>query len=339
MSITPERLNLIIEKTKSIRIAVLGDLMLDRYVSGTASRLSQEAPVPVLHVRKSEVRLGGAANVMRNLTSLGVKDVLAFGIVGEDRDGEELCSLLNRGGVNTEGVLAVSDRRTTVKQRVIAGSQQVVRMDFEDTEPVSEEVRGILVEKICAKIKAHEIDALILEDYAKGLLEREMLQVIADTANEYGVYTSLDPHPGHNMKVRGLSLMTPNRAEAYDLAEHYWTEPEDVVEEDTVLRKVAAAVMENWIPESLLVTLSHQGMALFKREQPESIFVIPTLAKEVFDVCGAGDTVIATYTLCMAAGATGEEAAEIANHAAGIVVGKAGTAVTDIPELLSSFHW
>ena len=339
MSITAERLNAVIEKIKTIRIAVLGDLMLDRYVSGTASRLSQEAPVPVLHVRKSEVRLGGAANVMRNLTSLGVKHVLAFGIVGQDRDGEELCALLQKGGVNTEGVFAVSDRRTTVKQRVIAGSQQVVRMDFEDTEPVSEDVRNVLVEQICSRMKAGQIDALILEDYAKGLLERDMLQVIADTAREYGVYTSLDPHPGHDMKVRGLSLMTPNRAEVFDLAEHYWTEPEDVVEEDLVLRKVAMKVMENWIPDSLLVTLSHQGMALFKREQPDSIFVIPTLAKEVFDVCGAGDTVIATYTLCMAAGATGEEAAEISNHAAGIVVGKAGTAVTDIPELLASFHW
>ena len=339
MSISADRLNVIIEKTKAVRIAVLGDLMLDRYVSGTASRLSQEAPVPVLHVRKSEVRLGGAANVMRNLTSLGVKDVFAFGIVGQDRDGEELCSLLNCGGVNTDGVLAVPERRTTVKQRVIASSQQVVRMDFEDTEPVAEEVRNVLVEKICSKIKNREIDALILEDYAKGLLERDMLQVIADTAREHGVYTSLDPHPGHDMKVRGLSLMTPNRAEAFDLAEHYWTEPEDVVEEDHILRKVAARVMENWIPDSLLITLSHQGMALFKREQPDSIFVIPTLAKEVYDVCGAGDTVIATYTLCMAAGTTGEEAAEIANHAAGIVVGKAGTAVTDIPELLASFHW
>ncbi|MBO5762722.1 MAG: hypothetical protein J6R85_02530 [Lentisphaeria bacterium] len=338
MTLTAERLNTIIENTKSVRIAVLGDLMLDRYVSGTSSRLSQEAPVPVLHVRKSEVRLGGAANVMRNLTSLGVKQVFAFGITGQDSDGEELCALLNRGGVNTDGVLAVADRRTTVKQRVIAGSQQVVRMDFEDTEPVSEDIRNALVARICAKIEAHEIDALILEDYAKGLLEREMLQIIADTAAKHGVYTSLDPHPGHNMQVRGLSLMTPNRAEAYDLAEHYWTEPADVVEDDMPLRKVAETVMESWTPESLLITLSHQGMALFKREQPESIFVIPTLAKEVFDVCGAGDTVIATYTLCMAAGATGEEAADIANHAAGIVVGKAGTAVTDIPELLASFR-
>ena len=258
MNSTAERLNAMIEKIKDIRIAVLGDLMLDRYVSGTASRLSQEAPVPVLHVRKSEVRLGGAANVMRNLTSLGVQHVLAFGVVGQDRDGEELCALLQKGGVHTDGVLAVPDRRTTVKQRVIASSQQVVRMDFEDTEPVSEEVRNALVEQICSRMKAREIDALILEDYAKGLLERDMLQVIADTAREYGVYTSLDPHPGHDMKVRGLSLMTPNRAEAFDLAEHYWTEPEDVVEEDRVLRKVAMKVMENWIPDSLLVTLSHQ---------------------------------------------------------------------------------
>ena len=178
MSISADRLNVIIEKTKAVRIAVLGDLMLDRYVSGTASRLSQEAPVPVLHVRKSEVRLGGAANVMRNLTSLGVKDVFAFGIVGADRDGEELCSLLNSGGVNTEGVLAVPERRTTVKQRVIASSQQVVRMDFEDTFDVDAALLQKLSDGVKDLIRQGKIQAVIFEDYAKGLLQKDMMRKV-----------------------------------------------------------------------------------------------------------------------------------------------------------------
>ncbi len=333
--ITKERLDEILEKIGQVRIAVLGDLMLDVYVSGSASRLSQEAPVPVLLVRDSETRLGGAANVMRNLTSLGAGSVYAFGITGQDPDGEKLKQLLESGSVCTSGVLSVADRRTTMKQRVIAGNQQVVRMDFENTAPVSEDVRAELSEKICAMIRRKEIDALILEDYAKGLLERDMLQKIADIAAENGVYTSIDPHPGHDMRVRGLSLMTPNRSEAFGLAGHYCSEPADAVEQDAALKEVAAAVMESWQPESLLITLGHQGMALFRKNKP--LFVMPTIAREVFDVSGAGDTVIATYTLCMAAGATGEEAAEIANHAAGIVVGKAGTAVTDPVELRASF--
>ncbi len=333
--ITKERLDEILEKIGQVRIAVLGDLMLDVYVSGSASRLSQEAPVPVLLVRDSETRLGGAANVMRNLTSLGAGSVYAFGITGQDPDGGKLKQLLESGNVCTAGVLSVSDRRTTMKQRVIAGNQQVVRMDFENTSPVSEDVRTELSEKICAMIRRKEIDALILEDYAKGLLERDMLQKIADIAAENGVYTSIDPHPGHDMRVRGLSLMTPNRSEAFGLAGHYCSEPVEAVEQDAALKEVAAAVMESWQPESLLITLGHQGMALFRKNKP--LFVMPTIAREVFDVSGAGDTVIATYTLCMAAGATGEEAAEIANHAAGIVVGKAGTAVTDPVELRASF--
>ncbi len=333
--ITEQRLNEILEKIGKVRIAVLGDLMLDVYVSGSASRLSQEAPVPVLLVRHSETRLGGAANVMRNLTSLGAGSVFAFGITGNDADGEKLKSLLEAGGVCTCGVLSVPEKRTTVKQRVIAGNQQVVRMDFEDTAPVQEDVRTALSEQICAMIREKKIDALILEDYAKGLLEHDMLQKIADTAAEYGVYTSIDPHPGHDMQVKGLSLMTPNRSEAFGLAGHYCTEPAEDVMQDEALKDVAAAVSAHWNPESLLITLGHQGMALFRKDKP--LVVMPTIAREVFDVSGAGDTVIATYTLCMAAGATGEEAAEIANHAAGIVVGKAGTAVTDQTELRASF--
>lgn len=179
---------------------------------------------------------------------------------------------------------------------------------------------------------------MILEDYAKGLLEHDMLQKIADTAAECGVYTSIDPHPGHDMRVQGLSLMTPNRLEAFELANVFCSEPVGSVERDAVLKQVARNVIASWQPESLLITLGAQGMALFRKDAPDTMFAIPTVAREVFDVCGAGDTVIATYTLCRAAGATAEEAAVISNQAAGIVVGKAGTAVTDPAELTAAFR-
>lgn len=337
-SISVKQFEAIFSRTASARIAVLGDLMLDVYVSGSASRLSQEAPVPILLVRKSETRLGGAANVMRNLTSLAPKcRVFAFGIAGDDAQGDVLRELLKNGRVDTAGIVSVPGRRTTVKQRVIAGAQQIVRMDFEETGPVAASVRAEIAERICAMIRAGALDAVIFEDYAKGLLEKEMLQSIADTAAECGVFTSLDPHPGHDMRVRGISLMTPNRSEAFGLAGVYCSEPDEVVEHDAALKLVAKKVLAAWEPASLLVTLGHQGMALFKQETPDELFAIPTIAREVFDVSGAGDTVIAAYTLCMAAGAKPEEAAEISNHAAGIVVGKAGTAVTDEAELRASF--
>ena len=161
-----------------------------------------------------------------------------------------------------------------------------------------------------------------------------MLQKIADAARAEGIFTSLDPHPGHAMQICNLSLMTPNRMEAFGLAGVYCSDPKDV-EKDESLKLVADRIIESWKPDSLLITLGHQGMALFRKDQ--NVLAIPTIAKEVFDVSGAGDTVIATYTLCRAAGATETEAAQIANHAAGIVVGKRGTATTDRQEIFQSF--
>lgn len=338
LTITPDRLNSILEHTKNKRIAVFGDLMLDVYLWGSATRLSQEAPVPVLQIKEKNTRLGGAANVMRNLSALSECAISAFGVVGNDDQGKMLCRLLAEGGVDPQNVLADSSRRTTEKQRVIAGNQQVVRMDFEDTEQVSEALRKSLADELKRQIVASQVHAVIFEDYAKGLLEKQMLQEITDLARAHGVYTSLDPHPGHAMEVHSLSLMTPNRAEAFGLAGIYHYSADPVVERDVHLRTVASRIMESWNPDSLLVTLGHQGMALFDRLRPDIPLVIPTVAKEVFDVSGAGDTVISVYTLCMVGGATPEEAAIIANHAAGIVVGKVGTAIPLKEELYAAFR-
>lgn len=334
MRISAARLSDIFQVMNRVRIGVVGDLMLDIYISGTASRLSQEAPVPVLRVRSQETRLGGAANVMHNLTALAPSaQVYAFGVVGVDEPADTMRALLKQGGINTDGVLADPSRRTTLKQRVIASGQQVVRMDVEDTHPIGGGVLNRLERRLLNGIRRGQFDALIFEDYAKGLLHADMLQRLADEARRHGVYTSLDPHPGHPMCIRGLSLMTPNRMEAFGLAGQYCTDPAPCVEQDVYLRKVAALLLKGWAPDSLLITLGHQGMALFRKHR--KLLVIPTVAREVFDVSGAGDTVISTLTLCRAAGASEQEAAVISNQAAGIVVGKMGTATTTPEEIIS----
>ena len=214
--------------TKPLRIAVIGDLMLDTYISGTAHRLSQEAPVPVLRVRSKSIRLGGAANVMRNLKALSPEaQVYAFGIVGVDEPGEKLRALLAGARINTNGIVGVPGRVTIEKQRVLAGNQQIVRMDFEETAPIETDIRDRLIETVTAKIRTHEIDALVIEDYAKGLIGQQMLEALVKTARAEGVFTSLDPHPGNPVQVKGISLMTPNRSEAFALAGIYCTDPVD----------------------------------------------------------------------------------------------------------------
>jgi D-beta-D-heptose 7-phosphate kinase/D-beta-D-heptose 1-phosphate adenosyltransferase len=330
-----KRLKEIVAEFKGKRIAVLGDLMLDAYVFGKASRISQEAPVPVVQVKKMHQTLGGAANVMRNVITLGGQ-VSAFGLIGDDLTGQELLTLLKDYEINHDGVLVDASRRTIQKKRVIAGAQQLVRIDYEDIHPVSEELREKLVSRIIEEIKQKEIDAVIFEDYAKGLLNVSMLDDIIREANKMGVITALDPHPGHPLEAKGLVLMTPNRSEAFGLAGVYCSDPISPVENDKNLNKVSAALLEKWEAKHLLITLGAQGMALF--EGDGNRFVIPTRAREVFDVSGAGDTVIAAYTLALLGGATAVEAAEIANHAAGVVVGKVGTVSVELEELMKSFE-
>ncbi len=334
MAISFKRFREILNHCQGRNIAVIGDLMLDVYLTGSANRMSQEAPVPVLNVKNRSARLGGAANVMRNITALGGTST-AFGVIGRDEPGKSLKRLLEEDRIDSSYILTDAQRRTTEKMRVMAASQQIVRIDFEDVSPVSQTITARMEKKLSELIRKRKIDALIFEDYNKGLLDREMVQRITRLAGEYGIYTSLDPHPGHPMEVSGLSIMTPNRSEAFGLAGMYCHDAVSPVEQDENLKKVAKKVLSDWKCDALLITLGAQGMALFKKG--ETVLVIPTKAKEVFDVSGAGDTVIATYTLCRAAGATDPEAAEIANHAAGIVVGKIGTAVTSAEELLRVF--
>ncbi len=334
MPISLQRIERLLESCKGRRVAVVGDLMLDVYLLGSASRLSPEAPVPVVNVKKSFCKLGGAANVMRNVVALGGK-VAAFGVVGVDAPGKTLRGLLDQDGVDSSFVLDDSSRRTTEKQRLLAGNQQLVRMDFEDTAPVSKEMLSKISGSLLKLVKERAIEAIVFEDYGKGLLDQDSVQAVVDEARRQGIATTLDPHSGCPMVVKGLTLLKPNRSESFGLAASFVKDPVSPVEKDTGLLEVAEKVMRSWAPEQLLITLGPQGLALF--EKGKSLLSIPTKAKEVFDVSGAGDTVIAAYTTALAAGASPSEAAELANYAAGIVVGKIGTATATPEEIVESF--
>lgn len=314
------------------RVAVIGDMMLDVYLWGNVTRISPEAPVPIIGIRKRTSCPGGAANVMRNLALLGAR-VHAFGVTGDDEAAGEVCRSFAELGIHADGVVPDSSRRTTEKRRVIAGGQQLLREDFEDTVAVSDAIRRGLVNRIIDLIRGGEVDAVIFEDYAKGLLSSWMLEEIVSEAAGRGVFTALDPKPGNLEPVKGIGVIKPNRAEAFAMTKLADGDgPAEHPSRDKRLAAVARALLRGWEPKQLLISLAAQGMALYCRGE-KSARVIPTRAREVFDVSGAGDTVTGTYTLALISGAAPEEAAEIANLAAGVVVGKVGTAPITFNEL------
>lgn len=318
-----------IDRFADMRVAVLGDLMLDVYFWGEASRISPEAPVPVVDVKRITRCLGGAGNVMNNIVTLGGR-ALAFGMIGSDEGGRMLLAELDRFGIDRTGVVMDEARRTTEKQRVLAGHQQLLRLDHEDVGRAPDGIREKLVEQILTLIRERRIDALIFEDYRKGLLSEAMLEVIVPEAVRYGVLTALDPKPGSLMPVPGLTVIKPNRGEALKMSGL-----ENAA--DLPLETVAEALLKKWQPEYLLISLAQDGMALFSRSGTKT--VIPTRAKEVFDVSGAGDTVVASYMLALSSGASPEEAAEISNYAAGVVVGKVGTSPVSAEELRNEINF
>ena len=314
------------------RIAVIGDMMLDVYLWGTVTRISPEAPVPVIGIRKQSCCLGGAANVMRNIALLGAR-VHPFGVTGDDETAAAMLNAFGELGIDTSGILRDPGRRTTEKRRIIAGGQQLLREDFENTDPVPEKLRRELVSRIVALIRDGEVDAVIFEDYAKGVLASWMLEEIVAAAREKHVFTALDPKPGNLTPVKGIGVIKPNRGEAFAMAKLSDTEtPAEDPRSDRRLAAVAETLMREWAPEQLMISLAAQGLALYRRGE-KTARVIPTKAREVFDVSGAGDTVTGTYTLALSSGASPEHAAEIANLAAGVVVGKVGTAPITFNEL------
>ena len=326
------RVSQILAGARRTRVLVVGDAMLDHFIRGSVARISPEAPVPVLDFESESFMPGGAANVARNLTALNVPTEF-LGAVGRDQAARQLRGLLSDYRIGHRGLLSVRARTTSVKTRVVAHKQQVVRIDRETRDGLSSSLTRRLLEIVQSMIR--DTAAVIVGDYGKGVVTQPLLDEIKSMCRSHGVWLSFDPKPVHHLDLSRLSLITPNRKEAFELAGL----PDETRHHnplaDTNLIRVAERLLKNLQPVLLLITLGELGMLLCRHGQQP--FHIPTVAQEVFDVSGAGDTVIATFTLAIAAGASPLEAAVISNHAAGIVVGKIGTATVASEEVLASF--
>lgn len=332
-ALPPARIQRLLAAAAKIRVLIVGDVMLDQFIWGSVSRISPEAPVPVVDFRQESFMPGGAANVARNLSALQVPAEI-FGVIGRDDAGRKLKQLLGEQNVDCRGLLVHATRPTSVKTRIVAQQQQLVRVDRE----VKSELDAATTRRLLATLEPRILaaDAVILSDYAKGLVTQDLLDGLRQICRARGVWLSVDPKPGHQRNLAGVSLLTPNRKEAFELAGVADGDSTGNPLEDAALLAVTEKLLRELQPALLLITLGDQGMLLCQRSQPP--FHIPTVAQEVFDVSGAGDTAIASFTTAIAAGASPIEAAILSNHAAGVVVGKVGTATVTPEELLHSFR-
>jgi rfaE bifunctional protein kinase chain/domain len=316
------KLTKILDRFKNIKIAVIGDMMLDDYIIGSVERISPEAPVPVVNVKSEKFVLGGAANVVNNLATLGAQ-TFSFGVIGDDFNGERLTNEFKKKNINTSGIVRTEDRPTIVKRRIIAHNQQLLRLDWEDRKDLGKIQEDMLLENIRKNIK--NIDAIILSDYDKGVLTKRVVKEVISLAKENGIIVTVDPKPKNAMNYMGATSMTPNRKEAMECM------GVDRIED---VESFGRSLKEKLNLTNLLLTRSEEGMSLFQ----EDVENIPTFAKEVYDVTGAGDTVISVFTLAAAAGASWHEAAKIANTAAGVVVGRMGTSTVTKEEILEFYE-
>lgn len=332
-SIPAQRLEELIHGAAAARVLVIGDVMLDQYIWGHVGRISPEAPVPVVEFDRESWMPGGAANVARNLQALAARTEL-LGLIGQDDAARRLRGLLADQGIGCAGLLSRPRCTTSVKTRIIAHQQQVVRVDRETRGEVDERSQLQLLAALEKRLP--RADAVIICDYGKGVVTQALVDAIRQLCRTRGIWLSLDPKPVHDLSLTGLSLLTPNRKEAFELAGVPDGSRNVDPLKDPALQRVADTLLTELSPAMLLITLGDQGMLLCQRGQTP--FHIPTMAREVFDVSGAGDTVIASFTLAIAAGASPVEAAIFSNHAAGVVVGKVGTATVSPVELKESFH-
>jgi D-beta-D-heptose 7-phosphate kinase/D-beta-D-heptose 1-phosphate adenosyltransferase len=310
-----------VPKLAGKRVLVIGDVMADHYVFGKVERISPEAPIPVVHVDREEVKPGGAANVACNIAALGGRVTLA-GIVGADAMGETLRNLLREKGIDPSGLVKDSERPTIQKTRVIAAHQQVVRVDREQRKGLS----AAAIEAFSsACLKAVEqSDAILLSDYAKGALSNQLCQAVIQKARSLKKVIAADPKPANMAWFSGSTVVTPNLGEAQAATGM-------AITDDASAEAAGKLLLERLKSDSVLVTRGEHGMSLVQASGGSTH--IPTRAQEVFDVTGAGDTVIATLTLALAAGAPLPEASALANAAAGIVVAEVGVAVVTPAEL------
>lgn len=312
---------------------VIGDVMLDEFVWGKVSRISPEAPVPVVEVQSESCYPGGAANVARNLRPF-CKAVQISGLVGRDSAAGRLRNLLVDEGIAIDSLIESPEIPTIVKTRIIARQQQVVRVDREKRVTASNSAHDSAFERLAALLP--EVDGVIFEDYGKGFLCQGFVDRVSAMVVKAGKILTADPNPGNPLRWTGATTIKPNRSEAFLMAAKTDPGPVENPLADGPLLEAGANLLEKFSIRSVLVTLSEHGMLLFDRENPP--YHTPTRAKEVFDVSGAGDTAIALFTLALCSGATLQEAAEISNHGSGVVVGKFGTATVTREELLASFQ-
>ena len=326
MRVSERRLGELIRRFAGVRVLVVGDLMLDRFVWGQVERISPEAPVPVVHVTREDERPGGAGNVVSNVTALGGRAAVC-GMVGDDAAGKRLGAALRALGAATDGIVVSRHARTTQKTRIIAHQQQVVRLDHEGV-PVRDGVGAHRVRELALRGRARA-DVVVVSDYAKGVVGPELLAALAEAHGRSPFTWVVDPKRANFAHYRRASLMKPNRAEAAEAA--------DIdIRDRASLRAAGTRLLARWEAEAVLISCGEEGMALFKRGGGVEEF--PTVAREVFDVTGAGDTVIAACALALGAGGTLEEATVLANHAAGVAVAKIGTATVTAAELRATLR-
>ncbi len=324
---TEEQLLKILGSFKKKKIAVLGDVGIDRYTLGLVERISPEAPVPIVSVQSEYLKLGLASNVADNILTLNGIPILS-GVLGKDQDAKDLMEMLSLKKIPTAGLVIDSSRRTILKERIMGENQQMLRVDYEDTHPLSAVIQKKVQTSILKAISG--ADALIVEDYAKGLLQEKTMAVAIKAANAKKIPVLIDPHLKTPVSwYSDTTLLTPNKREAEVLA------GEKILDQKSLI-SVGKKIMKKARAQSLVITLGKGGMAIFKNAQSLPT-VIPTFAQEVFDVSGAGDTVIAVLALVLSTGATLEEAAYISNLAAGVEVSKRGTATVSQQEIVQAF--
>jgi len=311
---------------RNVRILVIGDVMLDHYIWGDVNRISPEAPVPVLHVMRESHAAGGAANVALNIAALGGKASL-MGMLGADEAASQLARMLDAAAIDFSHSVIDPAVATIVKTRVVARTQQLCRIDREAARHAYALDAAAGIDELLDSALAHA-DAVIVSDYAKGVITQSLMDRLLALGAARGVLIAVDPKPARQLNLRGIGLLTPNRHEALELAGLPEPGPGESYPLEEICRRIHAAIA----PKLLVITLGADGMVVSREGQVAHR--LATAAREIFDVCGAGDTVIATLTAALASGATAAQAASLANRAAGVVVAKMGTATATPEEIL-----
>jgi D-glycero-beta-D-manno-heptose-7-phosphate kinase len=313
----------IIKNFPTSKVLVVGDIMVDHFIWGKVARISPEAPVPVVEIQSDSLLLGGCANVLNNIFSLGGK-AYGTGVIGADRMGERLLLEFRNRQIDTDGIVVEANRPTTLKTRIVAHGQQVVRFDQESRQPI----RPSSVEKIMkyARKLRDDLGAVVVSDYNKGVITKHLLDGIRQVTSGKGIPVCVDPKQNDFSLYKGFDIITPNHHEAGRAAGLDFVDGNDIV-------KIGKTILRKFGFKALLITRGEEGMNLFESNDETMHTAFPAEAREVFDVTGAGDTVIGVLAICVASGATLKEAAALANIAAGIVVGKVGTATISLDEL------